>query len=1118
MLRSKILAFLFAVLLATDLFASHYMGGEITWQCLGNGRFRFIMKLYRECAGITYGNPETITVTNCPSIASIQMNLFPGGDPRDIDDGSLDGKTDLSPACWQSPPPIACNPSPSLSNTGAVEEWYYTSDNAYPTGVLISGVPPAAGWIFSNTSCCRNPCTNIPTSTSDSWFLRAIMYPYNGQNTFPCYDNSPAFAEVPSTVICTGYPFTYNHNASDKELDSLVYDWAPALNGSLTVPEVYAAGFSFNSPLPGPSLNPLNVAATINSHTGEISYTSYTAGAFVTVTKVTAYRCGKKIAEIFREMQIVLLNCPGAINHQPTVTPPFYNPITGIYDLYIDTVMAGQTVDFDINAIDTDMLPNGNPNTVTLETSSQDYGAGYTDPNNGCVDPPCATLNPPPPLSAMVAVATHFHWQTTCDDINFNIGCANLTNVHNFYFKIYDNGCPANAINGVTVSVVVVAPPVLKAPQIHCAEVMPNGDVILTWDIPPDTSGTFNSYHLYSSTSPTGPFAEVDSIFSYNQTSYTHVGAGANSDTIYYYMRSRSGCFGKFYSPHTSDTVASIHLNVTAIGGGQIANLTWNPFHAPPLPSSMGWYRIYREYPVGTWLLLDSVQTLNYLDTVTVCNAMVTYRIEIGDTIGCKSVSSVDSAQLMDGFPPDTPILDSVSVIGGITVLGWNPAHASDTRKYIIYKLMGGPWQIRDSVPGINNTYYADLTSNPQAGSESYRIAAKDSCKHLSAMGLEHRTIFLDTLGIDVCADKILLSWNSYINWSPSVKGYLVYMSENGQPYTQLANVTAPTTTYDHAGLNENSNYCYYIKAYNGQGVSSTSNVQCITARKPHEPQYIYMRYATVVNNELARIGFFVDTTAYISSYKVLRSEDGINFNTLTTLPANNVYSTVEYDDYSALVNEKSYYYKVIVVDSCHLDADTSNMGRTIYLYGNGNTYLLNHLEWTPYEDRIPLVYNIFRQIENYDAMHRIPSPPGNPILYNDDVSMWTETSGRFDYVIQASLYDIFDQKFPFADTVYSNKILLIQSPRVYVANAFTPGGYNPIYKPIGSYIESNEYYFAIYSRWGEKIFETTDVNEGWNGYYKGNLCKMGVYTYYVRCKLSNGKDFQKRGSVNLVR
>lgn len=1120
MIKRTLLIIITFVLLAPELMASHYMGGEITWQCLPNGNFRFIMKLYRECAGTVYGNTETITVTGHPTLTSIQMSLLPGANPLDGLDGAVDGKSDISPKCYDPAQRIECHPNPVPSNTGAVEEWYFTSDAAYPNGITISGVPPASGWVFSHTSCCRNPCVNLSNPTGSSWFLRAVMYPYNGQNTNPCYDNSPEFAEVPATVICSGYPFAYNHVATDKELDCLMYDWAPALNGSINTPMGYTSGYAYNHPLPTAAQGAGNVGATIDPYTGEISYTCLINGAFVTVTKVTAKRNGIKIAEVFREMQMVMLPPPSPVNHKPTVIAPFYDPVTGIGS-YVDTVYAGQVVDFDISAQDMDILPNGVPNTITLRSSGQDYGTGYTNPAAGCPDPPCATLNQPPPLSAMVALASHFHWQTSCDHLSFTGGCGNVPgNVHTFYFKVYDNGCPAYAINGITVTIVILPPPLVKSPTIHCTEVLPNGDVTLTWNLPDDPYHTFNSYHIYSSASPTGPFVEIDSLFTYTQTTYTHAGAGANAGPRYYYMKARSGCYGIFYAPE-GDTASSMHLNVSPVGGGQIAQLDWNPVYNPLLGSSSQYYQIYREYPTGTWTFLDSVTTLSYLDTVTVCSDSINYRIEIADTLGCVSVSSVDGALLHDGFPPAMPVMDTVSVnrITGKAEMSWQPSTSPDTRKYYIYRrISSGPWFIVDTVFGINNTYYQYAASNPQAGSESYCVAAVDSCNQTSPMGLEHRTLFIPNLVVDPCADKISIRWNTYINMDPAPIGYHLYMSENGGPFNVLVELGATDSSYNHIGFTENNTYCYYIQAYNADGETSSSNQRCVLAEKPNEPQFVYFRYATVVDNEYARIAFFVDTTAYVTNYKIYRSDDGVTYNLLATIPAAGTSSTIVYNDYTAFVNSQSYYYKVVVVDSCNLDALTSNVGRTIYLSGNTDQFLTNYVEWTPYEDRDPQVYNIYREIDNYDQLHPFNAVQWGEVSYYDDVAMYSETSGRFYYMIEAPLYDIFMQQYPFADTVYSNMILLLQEPRVYIPNAFTPGGLNPVFAPVGVFTDTEDYYMSIYSRWGQKLFETTDVKLGWDGSYEGKRCPLGSYVYIIRFKLPSGDYYEKVGSVTLVR
>jgi hypothetical protein len=60
-------------------------------------------------------------------------------------------------------------------------------------------------------------------------------------------------------------------------------------------------------------------------------------------------------------------------------------------------------------------------------------------------------------------------------------------------------------------------------------------------------------------------------------------------------------------------------------------------------------------------------------------------------------------------------------------------------------------------------------------------------------------------------------------------------------------------------------------------------------------------------------------------------------------------------------------------------------------------------------------------------------------------------------------------------------------------------------------------YKLQIFNRWGTLIFESRDINVPWNGYYKGKLCKQGVYVWYVEGKYANGKPFKKAGDVTLL-
>lgn len=74
----------------------------------------------------------------------------------------------------------------------------------------------------------------------------------------------------------------------------------------------------------------------------------------------------------------------------------------------------------------------------------------------------------------------------------------------------------------------------------------------------------------------------------------------------------------------------------------------------------------------------------------------------------------------------------------------------------------------------------------------------------------------------------------------------------------------------------------------------------------------------------------------------------------------------------------------------------------------------------------------------------------------------------------------------------------------------------NDVFFPYTSGVVS--YKLQIFDRWGELIFESFDVNIGWDGYYKGKLCEQGVYIWKADVKLSNGKTFNKTGDVTLLK
>lgn len=90
--------------------------------------------------------------------------------------------------------------------------------------------------------------------------------------------------------------------------------------------------------------------------------------------------------------------------------------------------------------------------------------------------------------------------------------------------------------------------------------------------------------------------------------------------------------------------------------------------------------------------------------------------------------------------------------------------------------------------------------------------------------------------------------------------------------------------------------------------------------------------------------------------------------------------------------------------------------------------------------------------------------------------------------------------------------------PHLYIPNVFSPNGdgQNDILFIRGDGIREVE--IIIYNRWGEKVFEGTNINSGWDGQYKGANAEAGVYSWIVEVEFVNGTQKKLGGTTTLVR
>lgn len=97
-------------------------------------------------------------------------------------------------------------------------------------------------------------------------------------------------------------------------------------------------------------------------------------------------------------------------------------------------------------------------------------------------------------------------------------------------------------------------------------------------------------------------------------------------------------------------------------------------------------------------------------------------------------------------------------------------------------------------------------------------------------------------------------------------------------------------------------------------------------------------------------------------------------------------------------------------------------------------------------------------------------------------------------------------------------KVTVSESKLVF-PNAFSPNGdeYNQIYKA-KEYQSIIDFHAYIFNRWGQKLFEWTDPAQGWDGTYHGHDVKEGVYFVLVKARGADGREYNIRKDVNLLR
>ncbi|MEN8958463.1 MAG: gliding motility-associated C-terminal domain-containing protein [Flavobacteriales bacterium] len=571
-----------------------------------------------------------------------------------------------------------------------------------------------------------------------------------------------------------------------------------------------------------------------------------------------------------------------------------------------------------------------------------------------------------------------------------------------------------------------------------------------------------------------------------------------------------------------SDTISSMKVTVNNPNNG-LAILNWNKIFSPTnKATASNWYKIYQEYPVGVWTLIDSTRygTERYVDTITVCDDSINYRVSTENN-GCSSISSVDGSTFKDILPPDPPSIKNVSVDNNTNnaIITWNKGYPFDTDAYIILQFISGSWQPIDTVYGINNTTYTNLSSQAGAASECYGIAAFDSCwygvplsPNTSAMGLSHCSILLQST-YDACNKSINLSWNAYSAWTTGNISYEIFEQINNAQPISLGVTTGLSFSINN--VSPNTNNCYTIRAITDNlPDTAISSKICINTEYPYISDTNYIQTATVIDNNSIDLRIYTTPKNTIKGYNIERIDNNGIITEIGFAP--NTTSPILFTDNSINTQLYSFAYRVIPVDSCNsITNKISNIAKTIFLSVSAQGYT-NTLNWTNYSfwEGTTLNFNIYRQLGNTPPS-LIATVSPSTLSYTDDISTFYSSSndGKFCYFIEA-IENI--NTYGIAENSTSNIACITPDQLIYVPNSFTPNddGLNDIFQPIIGFANYTTYTMQIFNRLGHEIFKTNDINIGWDGKHQNEILQNNLYIYQILIENAEGKPLIKSGTV----
>ncbi len=351
---------------------------------------------------------------------------------------------------------------------------------------------------------------------------------------------------------------------------------------------------------------------------------------------------------------------------------------------------------------------------------------------------------------------------------------------------------------------------------------------------------------------------------------------------------------------------------------------------------------------------------------------------------------------------------------------------------------------------------------------------------------------------------------------NPYFEKYNIYRGINYQNFKLIDSVYTKNLKQFHDLKTPNYdqiNYTYFMIGVNRcQRLGPTSDTMGTFEQLKFIPEQQFLKYVTVAENKKIEMKWPPTWERDFAKYFLYKSINGTDrFELIHTFEGQ--YDT-SYTDNGVNVADTSYCYQLIMKDTCDNIGPAGKISCTMVLKGKSSDFM-SRLNWNEYSGWTA-------GVEQYLILRNDPATPFTQIGKNKSQLIYTDdklnlNEGLFHYFIIAK-EQWSDANPYFGAESQSNTIELLQSPIVYIPNAFTANGdgLNDQYRWVPVFVK--DFYIEIYDRWGELIYKTADKNAPWDGRIDGEIAATDIYFYRLSYTGWEGTEKFNSGNFTLLR